>query len=220
MEEFRLGGIISEKDVNSVITSCNDNFLKYVGANSPHAVIGRTDYDLPWREYAPVYRAHELDALAGNTYSIIYPIKDHAKKKRLFLHTKTKKNNLDGTISIKCHAIEIVNPQAAELIQLLSKNIPSYLQHFSIGKTYNHTPLSKRQEEVLFFLLRGKTAKAIAQILCISSRTAEKHIEAIKVRFNCKNKSELIERAVNLGYMELIPKDPPLALLQGLQTRN
>ena len=216
MEDFRLMGITSEKDANSVITSCNDNFLKYVGAQSPHTVIGRTDYELPWQEYAPVYRAHELDALAGDNYSTIYPIKDHAGEKRLFLHTKIQKNNTDGTIGIKCHAIEILNPHAAELIQLLSKHIPSYLQHFSIGKIYNNIKLSKRQEEVLFFLLRGKTAKTIAQTLCISARTVEKHVEAIKIRLNCKNKSELIEHAVDMGYLELIPKNPPLTLLHGL----
>jgi DNA-binding CsgD family transcriptional regulator len=68
------------------------------------------------------------------------------------------------------------------------------------------TPLSERQTECLFFLLRGKTAKEIAKILNISPRTTECHLEEIKYKLNCATKSELIEKAIASGYINIFPK--------------
>ena len=58
--------------------------------------------------------------------------------------------------------------------------------------------LSNRQMNCLLLLVQGKTAKQIAQILNLSFRTVEHHIEAIKNKYNCSNRSELITIALQL----------------------
>lgn len=50
---------------------------------------------------------------------------------------------------------------------------------------YKTEKLTPRQIECLHFLVIGKTADEIALILGISKRTAEKHIEAIKIKLKC-----------------------------------
>jgi DNA-binding CsgD family transcriptional regulator len=57
--------------------------------------------------------------------------------------------------------------------------------------------LTKRETEVLYCLVKGKTAKKIGDILGISHRTVEQHIERIKAKMNVFSKSELIEKAID-----------------------
>ncbi|WP_347571405.1 helix-turn-helix transcriptional regulator [Legionella sp.] len=59
--------------------------------------------------------------------------------------------------------------------------------------------------ECLFYLLRGKTNKEVAKQLHLSPRTIEQYVEQLKNKFVCDKKSELIEFAVNKGYMNIIP---------------
>ena len=66
--------------------------------------------------------------------------------------------------------------------------------------------LTKKQTEIMFYLLRGKTPKYIANCLNISFRTVEKHIEHIKKKAVCHSRSELIEKYINDGAINLFPK--------------
>ena len=113
----------------------------------------------------------------------------------------------DGEIlGIKCHAAEILNPQTANLMQALSSYIPEKQTSFFIGKKFKNLTLPPQQQEVLFFLLRGKTSKQIAKIMRLSPRTIEFYITILKEKFNCQTKQALIECAINQGFMEMIPE--------------
>ncbi|MEK6731633.1 MAG: helix-turn-helix transcriptional regulator [Pseudomonadota bacterium] len=203
----RITGMISEKDENSVVTCCNEIFLKYAGVKSFDDILGHTDYDFPWQNFADIYRAHEKDALVGNNYSTFYPVKDCHGTHKLFMHTKVQKLSPDGEIlGIKCHAAEILNPQTANLMQALSSYIPEKQTSFFIGKKFKNLTLPPQQQEVLFFLLRGKTSKQIAKIMRLSPRTIEFYITILKEKFNCQTKQALIECAINQGFMEMIPE--------------
>jgi len=66
--------------------------------------------------------------------------------------------------------------------------------------------LSPRQEECLFWLLRGKSAKEIAILLGVSNRTVEHYIELIKEKSRTKNKAELVDLATYRGFTGNLPK--------------
>lgn len=38
------------KDINSVFLGCNNNYAKLVGLSDPQLIIGKTDWDLPWKK--------------------------------------------------------------------------------------------------------------------------------------------------------------------------
>lgn len=40
------------KDVNSIYRGCNKNFALIAGLKNSSEIIGKTDYDLPWAEFA------------------------------------------------------------------------------------------------------------------------------------------------------------------------
>ncbi len=70
----------------------------------------------------------------------------------------------------------------------------------------DNVAVSNREAECLFYTLRGKSAKAIANQLDLSPKTVEFYLEQLKHKFNCINKSQLIEKAISLGYFDRIPE--------------
>ncbi len=206
--KLRLIGITTKKDLDSKIMECNQGFIAYSGHDNTDLIIGKTDYEMPWSEFADLYRAHELDAIDNRNYSAIIPLNDYEDNNHLFLHTKIKKFDEEHKQDIiLCHAVEIINPDLNQLIALLIHKDKFHEPHkqFYFGKDIDNIELSKRQQEVLFFLIRGQSAKMIAKILKISNRTVEYYTEILKNKFNCSSKSELIEKAINCGFSRNIP---------------
>lgn len=56
--------------------------------------------------------------------------------------------------------------------------------------------LSANEIKCVELILEGKTAKEIAKILALSYRTIEDRINALKIKFNAKNKADLIVKLV------------------------
>lgn len=52
--------------------------------------------------------------------------------------------------------------------------------------------LTRREFEVVMNMLKGRTAKEIASIMCLSFRTIEKYIEVIKYKLDCDSKSAVL----------------------------
>jgi PAS domain S-box-containing protein len=57
--------LIFWKDRNSVYLGCNKNFAALDGKSDPRALIGRTDYDMAWKEHAHLYRAGDLATMTS-----------------------------------------------------------------------------------------------------------------------------------------------------------
>ncbi|WP_193197676.1 PAS domain S-box protein [Nostoc sp. MG11] len=89
------------KDKNSVYLGCNRNFAIAGGLNSPEEIVGKTDYDLPWKkEEADFYRECDIRVMQSNTpeYHIIEPLL-RADGKQTWLDTnKVPLHNLEGDV--------------------------------------------------------------------------------------------------------------------------
>lgn len=66
--------------------------------------------------------------------------------------------------------------------------------------------LTQKECIILFFLLRGKSFREISELISRSEKTVTFHIENMKVKFNVSSKSSLIEKAICLGYMNMLPQ--------------
>jgi PAS domain S-box-containing protein len=51
------------KDKDLAFLGCNRNFARDAGKESPEEIIGKTDYDMPWREQAELYRADDRQVM-------------------------------------------------------------------------------------------------------------------------------------------------------------
>ncbi|MBX9586082.1 MAG: helix-turn-helix transcriptional regulator [Gammaproteobacteria bacterium] len=91
--------------------------------------------------------------------------------------------------------------------KLIGRKLNSLNQFtYMLKETYDDFGLNLRESEILFLLIRGKSAKEIGRKVDLSFRTVEKYLEQIKVKLNCSSKSELVEKAISLGAGSIIPK--------------
>jgi PAS domain S-box-containing protein len=52
------------KDLNSVYLGCNQNYARALGLESPEAIMGKTEYDLPWKpEETEFYQAEDREVM-------------------------------------------------------------------------------------------------------------------------------------------------------------
>ncbi|MBY9003265.1 MAG: PAS domain-containing sensor histidine kinase [Candidatus Lokiarchaeota archaeon] len=68
--------LISWKDINSIYLGCNQNFARVAGLDDPAIIIGKSDYELPWK-ISESESFYEIDQLVMDTdkseYHIIEP---------------------------------------------------------------------------------------------------------------------------------------------------
>ena len=64
------------------------------------------------------------------------------------------------------------------------------------------TPVSDREREVLRLLIQGQSAKEIAEALGMSPRTAETHRNHLMAKFDARNATELVAKALESGYSQ------------------
>ncbi|HOW19379.1 MAG TPA: PAS domain-containing protein, partial [Phycisphaerae bacterium] len=60
------------KDRNSVYLGCNVLFARDAGLSTPEEIIGRTDFDLGWREQAELYRADDRHVMESGIPKLRY----------------------------------------------------------------------------------------------------------------------------------------------------
>ncbi len=60
------------KDTNSVLVGCNAAFARDAGMADPADLVGKTDYDLSWREFADDYVADDKAVMSGGKAKLGY----------------------------------------------------------------------------------------------------------------------------------------------------
>ncbi len=96
-------------------------------------------------------------------------------------------------------------------------NCPLFKIAFGIGELNRHQVtyivkdrfddfnLSERESEIVFHLIRGRSAKETALLVNLSVRTVEKHLDRIKHKMNCHSRSQLIDKAWSHGLKSYLP---------------
>lgn len=204
------------KDLDSKFIYANKEYGSIIGLENHEDVIGRTDYDMPCDtiNFANMFVKQDQQVIQSlNKMKIldIHPFSGGQWKVFIFTKTPYIKNNICiGTIF---QGTDITNTSSIELGALLSRYAIEGIENNLIGQNsymlngnYNSIKLSERQSEVLFYLLRGKTAKQIGLYLNLSVRTIHEYMDQLRYQFNAQNKLELIDVAISLGFLNTIPE--------------
>jgi PAS domain S-box-containing protein len=111
--------LLSWKDINSIYIGCNKNFARVAGLNEPAEIIGKSDYELPWK-ISEAESFFEIDQLVMDTdkpeYHIIEP-QLQADGKQAWLDTnKIPLHNSKGeVVGILCTYEDITDRVNAEI---------------------------------------------------------------------------------------------------------
>lgn len=106
-------------------------------------------------------------------------------------------------------AVKTVKSGAADFIEkplekeTILRKVHSILQNNPNIKKYPSKPLTKRESQILKYLIDGKNNREIAESLHRSVRTIEVHRYRIMQKFNVESIVDLIKKAAVLGLIEM-----------------
>jgi len=125
-------------------------------------------------------------------YSTIYnPIDSDGKKLWLLVNSVAAKLNSRGEpVEVVALIVDITDRiEAEEKIEQLKK------ENFHLKKRMKNMSLTKRETEIVSWIIRGYTNKEIAAELHISSYTVDTHRKKVMKRLKLKNTAELVNFA-------------------------
>lgn len=213
----QIPGLFTIVDSNSKLLAANSTSLDWWGYDRADDIIGLSYGDFPCKisELHNLLVAQDKTVLSMNKPSRIIGRFCYAKDnwKVLLGQKYLIKNEQDEVMGVVAHFDEITDYPIFDFLNLFGVfdknqckfNLNQQISYY-IEDSYPEIALSERESECLFFVLRGKVTKEIAQILKISPRTVEAYFDNIKTKLMCANKSQVIEKAIALGYMHIVPK--------------
>ncbi len=205
----KMPGVWGCKDERSMFCYANAEFARINGVAHHLDLIGTTSADLP----------NEVAACAELFHEQERAVMEHRKSFRMLdihpwvggwgVRVVTKTPWLDGqqqVVGTIFHGVDITDAYSMNLSAQLARWSGAGQQSFVLQGADGAGPkLTARESEVLFLIMRGKTAKLAAASLGLSPRTVQQHIDMLKAKFNAANKSELIDAAMASGYLNRIP---------------
>ena len=199
-------GAIGYKNKESMYIGGNQQLALHMGYTNSNDLIGLTDFDIKSEmvDFADRYIEQDKEVLNSGIQQHIdigrYPDGD------LQIHFSTKKMLLDKDNEVMGTIFTCITLNSS-LLNFLYHNLvvdtgPGF---YTIGGHFKQYNLKPKESKCLFYLIRGYTAKEIAKKIYISPKTVEYHIEQLKNKLSASNKSELIEKAIHLGFVFNIP---------------
>ena len=211
----QLPGLVLIKSLDSRILAINPALATLLGVRADAAVAGKFEYELaPFlKDSAETFLRQDRETLALRRSRFVDVITYGDGAPHVILAEKSCL--VDGTgaaAALFFHGTDLTSRLFGQVGALLERHIgaaPSQRGRagisYTIASPAPQRKLSAREEECLFFLLRGYTARRIAQKLCLSSRTVEGYIEQLRAQFNAESKVALLERALTEGYGGFLP---------------
>lgn len=190
------------KDERGRFLFCNENLAESAGLDSPHQIVGKTDFELCWKDKADFYRQVDSAIMKENVpYINVVEKQTQPGSVQEILITKSQLLDKTGAcIGIAGSYISI------EGYMLIKKE--GYFDHatgrFYLGERFLNEYLTKRELLVFKYILLGFSFKRIALCLDISSRTVENYVELIKYKLQCKTKCDIIVTAIKAGLTYLL----------------
>lgn len=204
-------GFFAWKSLQSQYICVNNTTANMIGLGSFEHVFLKNFYDgdisCPVSELAQEFCAEDQKVIGtGKSLRLLTYGCYHNGNWRAVLGEKSPLLNKDNeVIAVNCIYIDVTNTIFAKQNFLANKRKKNQFSCLIDAALNDDIELTERQLECLYLTLRGGTAKAIADRISVSKRTAETHLEALKLKFQVTSRMALIEKAISLGYWQMIP---------------
>ncbi|HHQ4545253.1 TPA: LuxR C-terminal-related transcriptional regulator [Aeromonas veronii] len=181
-------GILLVKDLQHRFVASSRGFEAYSGVSATQ-LVGLSDTDMPWRDYADMFVANEKETLSGLNYITIEPL--HGLKCVTLITMRV----------IVYDSLGLPSGIASNSIPIDSNFDLSSLFSFGFVQkiSKNPLPLTKTESLVLHLVLLGIKRREISKQLNLTSSAYDFHIRNIKRKLNASSTSELVAIAHKLG---------------------
>jgi DNA-binding NarL/FixJ family response regulator len=191
--------IINDVPGMEVIGEANDGLelLEMLRELTPHLVV----LDISMPNLRGIEAAREIRSLYPRTKVLILTM--HKNKEYLYHAIASGANGYllkEDSDEELLLAIEMIFKGGTYVTRKLTGTMAQDLSRAISGKyPLASDSLTRRETEVLKFIVKGKTNAEIADILSISTRTVENHRANIMKKLNVKKTAELVRYAVDHG---------------------
>jgi DNA-binding CsgD family transcriptional regulator len=187
-----------EKDRHFRYTRCNENYAEAAGLDSPAAIVGKTDEEMPWRHLADFFRAGDqmVLELQGLERHLVQEKEPSAYGELDILVCEKPLLLRDGkVVGVTGHFLNITGRR---IIQVVGSYSPA-TKRFDLGPQFSNQYLTRMEARVLERLLLHWPASRIAEDFCNSVRTIEHHIDVLKRKLQCRTIGDLVQLVVSAG---------------------
>lgn len=212
-----MSGYITISDKEANFTHVNHQQTEIMGYKSDNEIVGNNYHrfkGIP-TNIAEGFVAEDLAVINEKSpmkFLSYYQYNDG--KWHLLLGEKSLIFDDDGyATGIFSHATDITDSGLIDISRFMFDSGKKYRQKAHktgfgciITDVDKHKIFSPKEMLVIFYFIRGKTAKEIAHIICRSEKTVNFHLDAIKIKTNATNKSDLLEKLIHDGYMNIVPE--------------
>lgn len=191
----RIDQYVYLKDRSGIYRYANEPFAAMAGLLSPDHIVGKSDTDLNWDVDIGCWGATDSDVLEGK--SIVRATENYRHRDgdwRTVIITKVPYRATDGEIVgilgnfSDCTGQLILETRGTfdgDKHRLYLEFVPEWL--------------SAAEVRVCFYMIHGFSAPRIAEKIGSSVSTIRFHIDNIKNKMQCRNKSEIVEVAMRTG---------------------
>jgi DNA-binding CsgD family transcriptional regulator len=228
---FELSDYVFYLDSNEYFLTANEPLLAITGLKSESDLIGKSAWDMPWRDGYQVYAMNNsLVRKNKNTLCFVEPLPNFNNKNRHVFSVKSPiVSSKDEIIGVKGVSIPLQDTPFNALMNKLmlaadklnfSFNPQLMLRIFAqVSKLeqlesqwskeaklfdYGSVAFSLREAQCLHYFLNNYSAEETAKLLFISKKTVEFHLANIKLKLDCNKKSQISRKAINDGFIDLM----------------
>ena len=211
------GYIVCTDTTHRVNYYCNERYSHIAGFPNTDEILGSRMDEMQCKaaECADTFVEQNTQVIDNRTslkIIDIHPYRDD-EVKILLTHKSPILDNHNNAHGVLCQATEITENYLLKMASILVKSDQKYhskknmrQRSYQFSNQLISQKLTEREMECLFYYVRGKSAKDIAAIFSISKRTVETHIDNIKFKLHCDNKTDLIHKSIENKYINYLPE--------------
>ncbi len=208
-----LPALFGWKDVESRYMGISEHMISFSGLGTRDLLLGKQDCDIA--QFSPKASSYmEWDQIAMKVKPV-QMIEKCAVANSEFIDTFTIKipiyrDKTDKVIGIFYYAIPTKDYNNHYLIANLCVGSKSAITLSGSNYQLIHHDqtiyLTEQESMLLYYYLRGRTAKEIACVLDLSKRTIDAYIETIKSKLHCRTRSHIVDLVIENGMFDFLPK--------------
>jgi hypothetical protein len=191
------GLFVWQKDKNYRYTNCNEDYARAAGFDSPRAMLGKTDYDMPWRRLAEGFRTGDHHVISGLGPRV------HVQEKEItadgeipiLVFERALTDRKGECVGLEGYFVDLTGVQVGDPPQPTS----SEMESVCLGPAFDDQYLSWIEKKVFGEFLLTPEREKIAGALGIRKSEVEAHLKAIKWKLQCATDGDLTAAAMRSG---------------------
>jgi DNA-binding CsgD family transcriptional regulator/PAS domain-containing protein len=177
--------------------NANENYARAAGYDSPRAMIGKSDDEMPWRSLADFFRSGDDQVMSGKV-----SLRDCVLEKEVMLDRVADILVTEGPLVVRGKCIGLtgcfLDITGRRLVPVPSKPAGKD-SPVPLGRRFGNESFSTLEVQVFRGLVRCLSAQQIADTLSLSRKIIESQVRSIRRKLQCRTDGEVIAVAVEAG---------------------